>query len=298
MKTTDSAVYSTDFPALKLFRRGKVRDVYDLGDTLLMVATDRISAFDVIMSEPVPGKGKLLTDMSVFWFKLTEHIVRNHLISADIDDFPGECAPYRHILAGRSMLVEKTKPLPIECVARGYLAGSGWKEYQQNQTVCGIKLPDGLIQSSHLPNPVFTPATKAEEGHDLNISFEEAALLCSPDLAGEARRITLELYRFAADFAEQRNIILADTKFEFGLDSNGSLILIDEALTPDSSRYWLKEYYVAGEEQINFDKQVLRDYLETTDWNKQPPPQPLPASVIASVREKYQDCYDRLIGKI
>lgn len=289
-----SSLFSTDFPSLALFRRGKVRDVYDLGNTLLMVATDRISAFDVIMTEPVEGKGEILTSISTFWFGITKHIVPNHLIATDISHFPAECDTYRNELVGRSMLVQKTMPLPIECVVRGYLAGSGWKEYQQSRTVCGIALPDGLQQSSRLPEPIFTPATKAETGHDLNITFDEAAALCPPGIAAEARRISLELYNFAAGYAEERGIILADTKFEFGSTDDGTLILIDEALTPDSSRYWLREQYAPGKEQVNFDKQVLRDYLESVVWDKQPPPPHIPPEITTKIREKYNDCLVRL----
>lgn len=271
-----------------------MRDVYDLGNTLLMVATDRISAFDVIMTEPVEGKGEILTSISTFWFGITKHIVPNHLIATDTSLFPAVCIAYREELAGRSMLVQKTMPLPIECVVRGYLAGSGWKEYQQSRTVCGIALPDGLQQSSRLPAPIFTPATKAETGHDLNITFDEAAALCPPGIAAEARRISLELYNFAAEYAEERGIILADTKFEFGIADDGTLILIDEALTPDSSRYWLREQYAPGKEQVNFDKQVLRDYLESVVWDKQPPPPHIPPEITAKIREKYKDCLVRL----
>ncbi len=287
-------VYQTHFPTLELFRRGKVRDVYDLGERLLMVATDRISAFDVVMAEPVPGKGEILTALSLFWFEQTKDIVPNHLISANVDDFPESCWPYAGDLRGRSMLVKKTKPLPIECVVRGYLAGSGWKEYRVNRTVCGISLPEGLIESSKLPEPVFTPATKAEEGHDENISFEQAAELCGVELAEKARRLSLELYTAAAAHAMSRGIILADTKFEFGVDDEGQLILIDEALTPDSSRYWLREFYNPGEPQYNFDKQILRDYLETLDWNKQYPPPPLPADILQKTYDKYREALERL----
>lgn len=288
------AVYSTNFETLQLFRRGKVRDVYELENYLLMVATDRISAFDCIMPEPVPGKGKILTAISKFWFDLTADIVENHLISTEVKDFPEECQPYAAELEGRSMLVKKTQPLPIECVVRGYLAGSGWKEYQQSRTVCGISLPEGLQESSKLPEPIFTPATKAEEGHDENISFEKAVELCGRDVAEEAREYSLKLYKFAAEYAEKRGVILADTKFEFGLLGNGELILIDEALTPDSSRYWLASEYAPGKAQMNFDKQVLRDYLETLDWNKQPPAPSLPQSVIEKTLAKYQEAFDRI----
>ncbi|MES2766739.1 MAG: phosphoribosylaminoimidazolesuccinocarboxamide synthase [Bacteroidota bacterium] len=288
------AVYSTNFETLELFRRGKVRDVYELENHLLMVATDRISAFDCIMPEPVPGKGKILTAISKFWFDKTTDIVENHLISTDVEHFPEECQPYAAELEGRSMLVKKTEPLPIECVVRGYLAGSGWKEYQQSRTVCGIPLPEGLQESSKLPEPIFTPATKAEEGHDENISFEKAVELCGHDVAAEAREYSLKLYKFAAEYAEARGVILADTKFEFGLLGNGELILIDEALTPDSSRYWLASEYAPGKAQMNFDKQVLRDYLETLDWNKQAPAPSLPQNVIEKTLEKYNEAFERL----
>jgi len=288
------ALFISDFPTLSLFRRGKVRDVYTLGDTLLMVASDRISAFDVVMDTPIADKGKILTNLSLFWFGITNSIISNHLISSDVADYPAECLPYLDQLAGRSMVVRTTTPLPIECVVRGYLAGSGWKEYSASRTVCGILLPDGLVESSKLPEPIFTPATKAETGHDENISFAEARQLCGAEIADKAREISLKLYQFAAEYAAARNIILADTKFEFGTLPNGELILIDEALTPDSSRYWLAEEYQPGKTQTNFDKQVLRDYLETLDWNKQPPPPPLPDEIVVKVKQKYQEALDRL----
>lgn len=289
-----STVYRTEFPSLSLFRRGKVRDVYDMGEALLIVATDRISAFDVIMNEPIPGKGAILTDLSLFWFEKTKHLVPNHIITANVDEFPEACKPYADELRGRSMLVKKTRPLPIECVVRGYLAGSGWKEYRQSGTVCGIALPSGLVESSKLDEPIFTPSTKAEEGHDESISFEQAAAMCGEQLAHEARANSLRLYNAAAVYAESKGIILADTKFEFGVDENGVLILIDEALTPDSSRYWLQEQYVPGEGQYNFDKQVLRDFLETLDWNKQYPPPPLPDDIIQKTLAKYAEARFRL----
>lgn len=291
---TSDALFMSDFPTLTLFRRGKVRDVYDLGEALLMVASDRISAFDVVMDTPIAGKGEILTNLSLFWFSVTRSIVQNHLISSHVAEYPSECLPYSEQIAGRSMLVRKTTPLPIECVVRGYLAGSGWKEYSASRTVCGIALPDGLVESSKLPEPIFTPATKAETGHDENISFEEAEKICGVGLAEKAREISLKLYQFASEYAAARNIILADTKFEFGTLPNGELILIDEALTPDSSRYWLAEEYQPGKTQMNFDKQVLRDYLETLDWNKQPPPPPLPDEIVAKVKQKYQEAFDRL----
>lgn len=285
---------TTNFPTLTLFRRGKVRDVYDLGDVLLIVATDRISAFDVVMDTPITGKGAILTALSSFWFDKTTHIIKNHIISTNPVEYPKECLPYLDQLQGRSMLVVKTKPLPIECVVRGYLAGSGWKEYQSTSTICGITLPPGLSESQQLPSPIFTPATKAEEGHDENITLVEAIHLCG-DFALHAKDISMKLYDFAYQYAAKRGIILADTKFEFGIDSQGELILIDEALTPDSSRYWLQESYHIGKTQENLDKQVLRDYLETLDWNKQYPSPPLPNEIVQAIIAKYQLALDYLI---
>lgn len=283
----NQAISHTNIPGIPLFRRGKVRDVYDLGNALLIIATDRISAFDVIMQDPIPGKGSLLTELSLFWFEKTRHIIQNHIISTNPEEYPEILRPYCSLLEGRSMLVKKTKPLPIECVVRGYIAGSGWKEYQENGKVCGIELPPGLQQSEQLINPIFTPATKAEEGHDENISLEQAIELCG-NRAIEAKEYSLKLYSFAHDYAYKRGIILADTKFEFGVDEHGDLILIDEALTPDSSRYWLEERYQLGNQQENFDKQVLRDYLEKLDWNKQAPSPQLPQYIIDAIRDKYQ----------
>jgi len=284
----------TDFPTLNLWRRGKVRDVYDLGEHLLFVASDRISAYDVIMEQGIPGKGEILTATSLFWFDRLRDVVPNHLVTADVDQFPEECAPYREQLRGRSMLVMKTQPLAIECVARGYLAGSGWKEYQVSRSVCGNPLPEGLELSSRLPEPIFTPATKAEEGHDINITFEQAAEIVGRATAEEARRLTLELYSRAAEIAEDRGIIIADTKFEFGHDASGRLILIDEALTPDSSRFWLASAYRPGSEQQNFDKQFLRDYLESVGWDKNPPAPHLPEDVIEGTATKYREALQRL----
>lgn len=285
---------TTNFPTLTLFRRGKVRDVYDLGDVLLIVATDRISAFDVVMDTPITGKGAILTALSSFWFDKTTHIIKNHIVSTNPVEYPKECLPYIDQLQGRSMLVIKTKPLPIECVVRGYLAGSGWKEYQSTSTICGITLPPGLSESQQLPSPIFTPATKAEEGHDENITLVEAIHLCG-EFALQAKDISMKLYDFAYQYAAKRGIILADTKFEFGVDSQGELILIDEALTPDSSRYWLQESYHIGKTQENLDKQVLRDYLETLDWNKQYPSPPLPNEIVQAIIAKYQLALDYLI---
>ncbi|MBC8145647.1 MAG: phosphoribosylaminoimidazolesuccinocarboxamide synthase [bacterium] len=290
------AILQTDFPDLKLWRRGKVRDVYDLDTSLLFVATDRISAYDVVMSEPIPGKGELLTAMSLFWFDKLKGIVPNHLITADVEQYPAECRSYSDQLQGRSMLVMKTQPLPIECVARGYLAGSGWAEYSESHSVCGVQLPEGLAQSSKLPSPIFTPATKAEEGHDMNITFEEAAALVGEEVAMNVRDLTLAIYRMAAEIALERGIIIADTKFEFGIDKGGELILIDEVLTPDSSRFWLGSTYEPGREQHNFDKQFLRDYLESTGWNKTPPPPSLPDEVIQGTAARYREALAYLTG--
>ncbi|HVK39728.1 MAG TPA: phosphoribosylaminoimidazolesuccinocarboxamide synthase [Candidatus Kapabacteria bacterium] len=291
------ALHTTDFPDLKLWRRGKVRDVYDLGESLLFVATDRISAYDVVMAEAIPGKGEILTAMSLFWFEQLRGIVPNHLITADVDLFPAECRRHADVLRGRSMLVNKTRPLPIECVARGYLAGSGWAEYRASRTVCGIELPEGLVESSRLPEPIFTPATKAEEGHDMNISYDEAAALVGEDTAARVRELTLAIYRMASKVAEQRGIIIADTKFEFGIDeAGGELILIDEVLTPDSSRFWLSAAYEPGHEQQGFDKQYLRDYLASSGWNKTPPPPSLPQEVIDGTARRYREALERLLG--
>ena len=266
-----------ELPGIPKLKSGKVREVFDLGDSLLFVATDRLSAFDVVLPDPIPEKGRVLTTLSEFWFHKTRHIVENHFITSDTSQLP----PAVH---GRSMVVRKCQPLAIECVVRGYLAGSGWKEYRQSQTVCGIQLPAGLMESSPLPEPIFTPATKAETGHDENISFERAAQI-EPATA-EARQFSLALYKFAADYARQRGIIIADTKFEFGHDSD-RLILIDEALTPDSSRFWPADAYAPGKSQPSYDKQFVRDYLETLDWDKAPPGPRLPAEVIRNTTAKY-----------
>ena len=287
-------VRETNFPGLAPSARGKVRDIYDLGDRLLLVATDRLSAFDVVMPTPIPDKGRVLTQLSLFWFNLLRDVIPNHVLSAT--DFP---APFdKHIdeLAGRSMVVRKTHPLPIECVARGYLSGSGWKEYQSGGTVCGIKLPSGLRESDKLPEPIFTPATKAVSGHDENISFERAADIIGKPLAEQVRSITLEIYRRACAHAEPRGILLADTKFEFGLLDNNKLIWIDEALTPDSSRFWPAAQYSPGGAQPSFDKQFVRDYLERIRWPKTPPGPDLPPDVVEGTRAKYREAYRILVG--
>ncbi len=277
-------------------KSGKVREMFDLGDCLLMVATDRISAFDCIMPNGIPLKGIVLTQISHFWFDQMSAIVTNHRLAGADDPLPPRLEPYENQLARRTMIVKKAQPLPIECVVRGYLAGSGWKEYRQSQTVCGIRLPQGLLESSELAEPIFTPATKAETGHDINISFEQAAQMVGGDRAEQVRRLSLEIYSSARRLARQRGIIIADTKFEFGV-YEGQLILIDEVLTPDSSRFWPADQYQPGRSQPSFDKQFVRDYLETLDWDKRPPAPKLPEDVVAKTRDKYLEAYERLTGK-
>jgi phosphoribosylaminoimidazole-succinocarboxamide synthase len=289
-----SAVISqTDFAGLKLRARGKVRDIYELGDQLLIVATDRLSAFDVVLPTPIPDKGPVLTQLSLFWFEKLARVVPNHVISAD--NFAGVLAPYADALQGRAMLVRRTEPVPIECVVRGYLSGSGWKDYQKTGSVCGIALPAGLRESDRLPEPIFTPSTKATSGHDENISFDETVERIGQPLAEKLRDTSLAIYKSAAEFASARGIIIADTKFEFGL-VGGELIWIDEALTPDSSRFWPGNQYMPGKPQPSFDKQYVRDYLEKIGWNKQPPAPPLPADVVAATRDKYREAYQRVTG--
>lgn len=290
-------VLSTDFADLKRAGRGKVRDIYDLGEELLIVTTDRISAFDVIMDEGIPGKGYVLTSISAFWFRQMEGIIPHHLISTDVADFPEECRKYADTLRGRSMLVKKSRPLPVECIVRGYLAGSGWKEYRDTGAICGISLPAGLLESDRLAEPIFTPSTKAEIGdHDENISFERMVDMCGNEIAEKARRATLDIYASAREIADGRGIIIADTKFEFGVHEN-ELILIDECLTPDSSRFWPKAGYRPGSSQPSFDKQFLRDYLETLDWDKKAPPPPLPDDIIRKTSEKYHEALERLTAQ-
>jgi phosphoribosylaminoimidazole-succinocarboxamide synthase len=292
----DNTLLEVNLPGIKKIKSGKVREVFDLGDRLLFVASDRISAFDVIMPNGIPRKGEVLTQISYFWFAQTESFQPNHLLSRAGDPLPQELQAWNDSLGRRSMIVKKAKPLAIECVVRGYLAGSGWKEYQQSQTVCGIRLPAGLKESAELPEPIFTPATKAETGHDENISFEQAAGIVGREVAEAARAASLKIYNFARDYARQRGIIIADTKFEFG-ESDGKLILIDEVLTPDSSRFWPADQYQAGRGQPSFDKQSVRDYLETLDWNKQPPGPQLPGEVVARTTAKYLEAYERLTGR-
>jgi phosphoribosylaminoimidazole-succinocarboxamide synthase len=285
-----------DLPGIKKLKSGKVREVFNLGDRLLFVATDRISAFDCIMPNGIPRKGEVLTQISHFWFAQSESFQQNHLVSHAGDPLPNNLQPFASQLAGRAMIVKKARPLAIECVVRGYLAGSGWKEYQKSQTVCGIKLPPGLKESSELPEPIFTPATKAETGHDENISYQQASQIVGTDIAGKVRAASLKLYNFARDYARQRGIIIADTKFEFGLLGR-KLILIDEVLTPDSSRFWPADQYQPGKGQPSFDKQFVRDYLETLDWNKTPPAPALPADIVAKTQAKYLEAYEKLTGK-
>jgi len=290
-------VLSTDFPDLKLMARGKVRDIYDLGETLLLVTTDRISAFDVIMNEGIPDKGFVLNQISAFWFRMMEDIIPNHIISTDISEFPKECQKYAADLEGRSMLVKKARPLPAECIVRGYISGSGWKDYKATGSVCGIPLPKNLVESDKLAEPIFTPSTKAELGtHDENISFEEMVRLCGQELAEQVRDVTIRIYSKARDYAETKGIIIADTKFEYGI-FEGKLIIIDECITPDSSRFWPKDLYKPGGAQPSFDKQFLRDYLETLDWNKTAPAPPLPDEIIRKTGEKYMEALVKLTGK-
>ena len=302
-----SLVLETNLDGLTLARRGKVRDVYDVGEHLLIVATDRISAFDYILGSGIPDKGKVLTQLSAFWFDRVGDLVPHHVIAVDVDQFPAVCKPHREVLRGRSMLVRKTDPLPVECVARGYLSGSGWKDYKQTGAVCGIHLPGGLQESDRLPEAVFTPATKAESGHDENISEAQAGEIVGKDLIQRLRHLTLEIYARGVDHAATCGIIIADTKFEFGLlratgasptqGQAGDLILIDEVLTPDSSRFWPADEYTPGQSQPSFDKQFVRDYLEQIGWNKQPPVPTLPDDVINRTRDKYLEAYRRLTGR-
>jgi len=311
-----AVILETNLTGIPLARRGKVRDVYDLGDHLLIVATDRISAFDYVLGSGIPDKGRVLTQLSAFWFEHVADLTPHHLVAIDADDFPAVLEPHREVLRGRSMLVRKTNPLPVECVARGYLSGSGWKEYQKTGAVCAIRLPPGLHESDRLPAPIFTPATKAESGHDENISEAEAGRIVGPDLIGRLRDLTLAIYSRGVAHAATRGILIADTKFEFGLATNGArvhtdkddhfsvttrdesfkVLLIDEVLTPDSSRFWPAASYEPGHGQPSFDKQFVRDYLESIRWNKQPPVPSLPDDVVARTRAKYLEAYRRLTG--
>ena len=293
---TQSVLRESSLPDITLFSRGKVRDVYEVdAERLLVVATDRLSAFDVVMEQGIPDKGRVLNQLSCFWFDVFRDI-KSHFLSAEVDEYPRQFRAYADQLSGRSMLVKKAQPFPIECVVRGYLVGSGWKDYQRTGAVCGIRLPAGLVESAKLDPPIFTPSTKATEGHDENITFDEMVRRIGRQPAEELERRSLEVYQRGREYAEKRGIIIADTKFEWGLAA-GEIILIDEVLTPDSSRFWPSDGYQPGRPQPSFDKQFVRDYLESTGWNKQPPPPPLPADVIAKTSEKYREAYQRLTGR-
>lgn len=291
----DDLILKVDMPEIGIPRRGKVRDIYDLGDSLLLIATDRISAFDVVLPDGIPGKGKVLTAISLFWFRQMEGIVRNHLITAKVDEFPVKLRRYKDLLEGRSMLVRKAKPIPVECIVRGYLSGSGWNEYREKGSICGIRLPDGLLESSRLDNPIFTPSTKAMEGHDINISFEEMEDIVGKERARRLRDLSLSIYSRARDIAEGKGIIIADTKFEFGLIDN-EIILIDELLTPDSSRFWSKKDYSVGQGQDSYDKQIVRDYLLTLNWDRKPPGPHLPEDIIRKTSQRYREIMEILTG--
>jgi phosphoribosylaminoimidazole-succinocarboxamide synthase len=293
---TSNAIFRTELPGVELKARGKVRDIYELGDTLVFVASDRLSAFDHVLPNPIPDKGKVLCQLSEFWFRRFASIVPNHVITTNVDQFPAALQEHAAQLAGRTTLVRKLEMVPVECVARGYLAGSGWKEYRESGTVCGIELPSGLTESSRLPKPIFTPATKAQDGHDLNISFAEAERLIGSNLATRLRDLTLSLYASGSEYARTRGIIIADTKFEFGLDGD-DIVLADEVLTPDSSRFWPADKYEPGRGQPSFDKQFVRDYLESIGWNKEPPVPELPEEIVTGTRERYLESFRILTGR-
>jgi phosphoribosylaminoimidazole-succinocarboxamide synthase len=291
------AIVETDFKDLTLIKKGKVRDVYDMGENLLMIATDRISAFDVVMPNPIPGKGKVLNLISLFWFDVMKSVTDNHIVSSRVEDFPDECQPYADILRDRSVLVKKAEPLPVECIVRGYVSGSGWNSYKESRSICGISLPDGLKESDRLPEPIFTPSTKAELGdHDINIDFDEAKKMIGAETAEKVRDLSLMIYQRGADIASDKGIIIADTKFEFGI-SDGNIILIDEVLTPDSSRFWPKDSYKPGGAQKSFDKQYLRDYLLSLDWDKKAPGPQLPDEIIVNTKKKYLEALTLLTSK-
>ena len=292
----EKVILKTDFPDVELVKRGKVRDIYDLGQHLLLIATDRISAFDVVLPSGIPGKGRVLTQISLYWFKQMEKIVQNHIEATEVKDYPKRLHKYADILEGRSMLVKKTNPVPVECVVRGYLSGSGWKEYQKNTSVCGIQLPEGLVESSRLDEPIFTPSTKEEEGHDINIPYDEVEKIVGGELAQKLRDTSITIYSRARDVARSKGIIIADTKFEFGL-SDGNFMIIDEILTPDSSRFWAANDYLPGRSQDSYDKQIVRDYLLTLDWDKTYPGPRLPDEIIAKTRTRYQEILKILTGQ-
>lgn len=294
---SNGIVLKTDFTGLKLINRGKVRDLYDLGDSLLIVSTDRLSAFDVVLPNGIPRKGEVLNKMALFWFAQVEDIMPNHILTADVSQFPDVCRPYADVLAGRSVVVKKAKPLPVECIVRGYISGSGWKDYQKTGAICGIGLPAGLRESDKLAEPIFTPSTKAEVGeHDENISFDGVCATIGSAMAAEVRRLAIAVYLRAREIAEKRGIIIADTKMEFGTYNN-RIILIDELLTPDSSRFWPQDDYAPGRSQNSFDKQFVRDYLLALDWDQKPPAPTLPADIIEKTSERYMEAYRRLTGQ-
>jgi phosphoribosylaminoimidazole-succinocarboxamide synthase len=295
VQTTEGIVLKTEMPDIGEPKRGKVRDIYDLGEHLLLIATDRISAFDVVLPDGIPGKGNVLTRISLFWFRQMKDIVSNHIVAISVDEFPEKVRKYREILEGRSVMVKKADPLPVECIVRGYLAGSGWKEYMKSGTVCGIALPHGLVESSKLPEPFYTPSTKAVEGHDINISFEEVIRIVGRDRAETLREVSLRIYGKAREIAEKKGVIIADTKLEFGF-SQGGLILIDELLTPDSSRFWSKRDYQPGGGQDSFDKQIVRDYLLTLDWDKTYPGPMLPEEIVSKTAARYREILEILTG--
>jgi len=292
----DNTILTTDLTDVKLLKRGKVRDIYDLGDALLIVSTDRISCFDVVLPTGIPNKGVVLNRLSVFWFDFTKDIIDNHLITDDVNKFPGQLHPFTKILNGRSMLVKKAEPIPIECVVRGYIAGSAWDEYKNNQTVAGIKLGKGLYKYSRLPEPIFTPSTKEDKGHDINVSYEYIISNFGSEIARRLKDISIKLYNKASDFAEKKGIIIADTKFEFGFFNN-DIVLIDEAFTPDSSRFWSKKDYLQDRAPENFDKQFVRDYLEALGWNKTPPAPSLPGYIVNKTAEKYIQILKYILDK-
>ncbi len=293
----DSTMSIPQIPQMKFFKRGKVREIYEYEDKFLMIASDRVSCFDVVLPTAIPFKGEILTQISSFWFKFTEDIIDNHLIAADVNEFPEELSECKEAFRGRTMLVKRTDPVPIECVVRGYLSGSGWAEYKENQTVCGIKLPEGLQESDKLDEPIFTPATKEETGHDMNVSQEYIEKEIGTELATRLKDTSIAIYKKASAYAESKGIIIADTKFEFGILPDGNLIIIDEALTPDSSRFWPKDEYEPGRSQSSFDKQYVRDYLLTLDWDKTYPGPELPEEVVKKTYEKYSQAYELLTGE-
>lgn len=283
-------VLKTNLEGVKFLRSGKVRDIYETDDFLLIVATDRVSAFDVVLPNGIPGKGRVLTQISLFWFNQVKDLVENHIVSANVDEFPQPLKKYRDILEGRSMLVKKAKPLPVECIVRGYITGSGWKDYQKTGSVCGIKLPEGLVESQKLPEPIYTPSTKAEEGHDINISFDETVKILGNETANKVKDLTISIYKKASEIAEKKGIIIADTKMEYGF-FDGKLILIDELLTPDSSRFWSMKEYKPGKSQDSFDKQIIRDYLILINWDKKPPAPVLPDEIVQKAAERYEEIF-------